>query len=113
MSAAPEIPLDIRDAMHDCILAVFWPKKKIIEFLLSVGSPAHLVAAPDTSLSRHMIVVDAFSKLSARSDRGYPVYQTMIDRLSIGAISIPIILSSLPSSIELMRSRKCSLEAGN
>jgi hypothetical protein len=81
MSAAPEIPLDIRDAMHDCILAVFWPKKKIIEFLLSVGSPAHLVAAPDTSLSRHMIVVDAFSKLSARSDRGYPVYQTMIDRL--------------------------------
>lgn len=82
MGTAPEIPLDIRDAMHDCILAIFWPKKKIVEFFLSVDCPANLVAAPNTEMSRHMIVVDAFSALSARPDRGHDVYQIMIDRLS-------------------------------
>lgn len=68
--------------MHDCILSVFWPKKKIIEFLLSVGCPGNLVAPLDTELSRHMIVVDAFSRLSMRPDRGHSIFQTMIDRLS-------------------------------
>lgn len=82
MATAPEIPLDIRDAMHDCILAVFWPKKKIVEFLLSVDCPPQSVASPDTEMSRHSIVVDAFSRLSARPDRGYPVFQKMIDRLA-------------------------------
>jgi restriction endonuclease Mrr len=82
MPTAPEIPLDIRDAMQDCILAIFWPKKKIVEFLLSVDCPKHLVASTDTEMSRHAIVVDAFSGLSARPDRGYPIFQTMIDRLA-------------------------------
>lgn len=82
MATAPEIPLDIRDAMHDCILAVFWPKRKIVEFLLSVDCPTQLVASPDTEMSRHAIVVDAFSRLSLRPDRGYPIFQTMIDRLA-------------------------------
>lgn len=82
MATAPEIPLDIREAMHDCILSVFWPKAKIIEFLVSVGCPGNLVAGADTQMSRHMIVVDAFSRLAARPDRGHGVFQTMIDRLS-------------------------------
>lgn len=68
--------------MHDCILAIFWPKKKIVEFLLSVDCPPQLVAAPDSDISRHLIVTDAFSRLSARPDRGYSIYQTMIDRLA-------------------------------
>lgn len=68
--------------MHDCILAVFWPKRKIVEFFQSIGCPAELLASPDSELSRHLIVVDAFSRLSARSDRGYSIYQTMIDRLA-------------------------------
>ncbi|MGV1683481.1 restriction endonuclease [Sphingopyxis sp. NJF-3] len=68
--------------MHDCILAIFWPKKKIVEFLLSVNCPPQLVAAPDSDISRHLIVTDAFSRLSARPDRGYAIYQTMIDRLA-------------------------------
>lgn len=68
--------------MHDCILAIFWPKKKIVEFFLSVDCPAQLVAAPDSDTSRHLIVSDAFSRLSARPDRGYAIYQTMIDRLA-------------------------------
>ena len=82
MAAAPEVPLDIRNVMHDCILAIFWPKKQIVEFLLSVGCPANFLPPVDTQLSRHQIVIDAFSRLSARPDRGYAVFQTMIDRLS-------------------------------
>lgn len=82
MSGAPEIPLDIRDAMHDCILAVFWPRRKIIEFLQSVDCPPSVLPPLDTELSRHLIVVDAFSRLSARPDRGYAIFQTMIDRLA-------------------------------
>ena len=82
MSSAPEIPLDLREAMHDCILALFWPKKKIIEFLHSVGAPEHLVPGLETDLSRHEIVIDTFARLGARPDRGFTVFQTMIDRLS-------------------------------
>lgn len=82
MSSAPEVPLDLRERMHDCILALFWPKKKIVEFLLSVGAPEAICPAADTMMSRHEIVVDVFSKLGARPDRGYTVFQTMIDRLS-------------------------------
>tara|TARA_R110002167_G_scaffold63791_4_gene180388 strand:+ start:166 stop:1053 length:888 start_codon:yes stop_codon:yes gene_type:complete len=74
--------MDLREAMHDCILALFWPKKKIIEFLQSVGTPEQLVPKPDTSLSRHEIILDTFARLSARPDRGFAVFQTMIDRLS-------------------------------
>lgn len=85
MNAAPEIPLDIRELLHDCILAVFWPKAKIVEFLKSVGCPdRHLqhIDPKETTLSRHQIVVDVFSRLAAQTDRGYTVFQTMIDRLS-------------------------------
>ncbi|MNH80092.1 hypothetical protein D3C73_324250 [compost metagenome] len=82
MSIAPEIPLDLRLLMHDCILALFWPKKQILEFLKSVGTPSTAMAEADTPMSRHDIVTDAFSRLSARPDKGYTVFQTMIDRLS-------------------------------
>lgn len=82
MPDAPEIPLDIRDAMHDCILAVFWPKKKIVEFFQSVSCPTELIASSETEMSRHMMVVEVFSRLSARADRGHAIFQTMIDRLS-------------------------------
>jgi hypothetical protein len=82
MSSAPEIPLDLRERMHDCILALFWPKKKITEFLLNIGTPAGLVPPPDTEMSRHDIVTDVFSNLGARPDHCFTVFQAMIDRLS-------------------------------
>lgn len=82
MSSAPEIPLDLRLLMQDCILALFWPKKKIIEFLKSAGVPDVLVAPSDTSLARHEIITETFARLGARPDRGYLAFQTMIDRLS-------------------------------
>jgi hypothetical protein len=79
MATAPEIPLDIRELLHDCILALFWPKKKIAEFLASVSYPDPIDIGEGTT--RHTIVVDAFSRLGRRPDRGFPVFQTMIDRL--------------------------------
>jgi Restriction endonuclease len=85
MNAAPEIPLDIRALLHDCILSLFWPKQKIIEFFESVGYRDDTLKSAivgEFSLSRHAIVTEAFSRMSARADRGYPVFQTMIDRLS-------------------------------
>lgn len=82
MPSAPEIPLDIRDAMHDCILAVFWPKQKIVDFFQSIDCPADLIASPETGMSRHTMVADVFSRLSARPDRGHSIFQAMIDRLS-------------------------------
>lgn len=76
------MPLDLRLLMQECILALFWPKKKIAEFLLSVGAPAGLVAASDATTTRYELVADVFSKLSARPDRGFVAFQTMLDRLS-------------------------------
>jgi len=45
MSAAPEVPLDIRNVMHDCVLAIFWPKKQIVEFLVSVDCLVNFLIA--------------------------------------------------------------------
>ena len=85
MSAAPQIPLDIKEMLHDCILSIFWPKKKIVEFLVSVGcSDRHFqgIDIEQVSSTRHAIVTEVFSRLSAAPDRGYTIFQTMIDRLS-------------------------------
>lgn len=68
--------------MHDCILAIFWPKKKIVEFLSSVGCPSETLPSLPTEQSRHEIVVNVFTRLGQREDRGYSIFQTMIDRLA-------------------------------
>lgn len=81
VAEAPEIPLDIREAMRECILAIFWPKKKIVEFLIGAGCSADLIGV-EAEFSRHMLVTDAFSKLAARADRGHPAFQSMIDQLT-------------------------------
>jgi hypothetical protein len=79
MATAPEVPLDIRELLHDCILALFWPKKKIAEFLTSAGYP-HAIDVGE-GVTRHTIVVDAFSQLGRRPDRGFSIFLTMIDRM--------------------------------
>lgn len=84
MASAPEMPLDIRELLHDCILALFWPKAKIVEFLSSVGCAEAItlsIVERQPDLSRHQIVVEAFSQLGAQVDRGFTTFQTMIDRL--------------------------------
>lgn len=82
MPVAPEIPLDIRISMRDCILAIFWPRKDIIKFLADVGCDADLLPPPDTDLPRHAIIDGVFSGLTARPDRGHPAFQPMIDALA-------------------------------
>ncbi|MEP2234696.1 MAG: restriction endonuclease [Alteripontixanthobacter sp.] len=80
MASAPEFPLDLREMMHDCILEIFWPKKKISEFLIGVGCPESVIPNLQEN-SRHEIIVETFSQLGSRSDRGYRIFQTMLDRL--------------------------------
>jgi len=82
MPDAPEIPLDIRIAMRECILAIFWPRKDIIKFLADVGCDANLLPPSDTDLPRHAIIDVVFSGLNARADRGYPIFQPMINALA-------------------------------
>ncbi len=86
MPTAPEIPLDIKEMLHDCIMSVFWPRRKIIEFFNSVGCPDRITEAVciegDNSLSRHEVIVEVFSQLSKRGDGGFQIFQSMIDRMS-------------------------------
>lgn len=82
MPSAPEIPLDLRERMHACILALFWPKKKIIEFLSDVGVSPSLLPAAGSEISRRDLVTEVFANLGASPDRGYAVFQAMIDQLA-------------------------------
>lgn len=95
MSSAPEIPLDLRERMHACILALFWPKKKIIEFLRDVGVPQGLLPTSESELSRRDLVTDVFAKLGASPDRGYSVFQAMIDQLSTWSYFDPYYFDTL------------------
>ena len=85
MPDAPEFPLDLKSVISDCILALFWPKKKIIQFLSESGAQAtdlSVVRAPSSELKRHEIVSDVFYRLGRRSDRGFTAFQTMLSRLN-------------------------------
>ncbi|MDO8295825.1 MAG: restriction endonuclease [Caulobacter sp.] len=95
MSSAPEIPLDLRERMHSCILALFWPKKKIIEFLSDVGVPQRFLPAADIEVSRRDLVTEVFAKLGTSPDRGYAVFQAMIDQLSTWSYFDPYYFDNL------------------
>lgn len=94
MPDAPEIPLDIREAMRDCILALFWPKKKITEFFECVGCPTELLASA-ADMPRSMIVSETFSRLGSQPDRGYGVFQAMLDQLSTWSYFDPYYFETL------------------
>jgi hypothetical protein len=99
MATAPQIPLDIRELLHDCILALFWPKAKILEFLESAGCPEALsskIGSKQGDLSRHQMVVEAFSLLTARPDRGFSIFQIMIDRLMTWSYFDPYWFETVP-----------------
>ena len=68
--------------MHDCILSIFWPKRKILDFFRSIDCPNDIIAMASSELPRHEIVSTIFRSLVSRPDRGYEVFQVMIDRLS-------------------------------
>ncbi|PZN96994.1 MAG: hypothetical protein DCF31_02320 [Alphaproteobacteria bacterium] len=86
MSFAPDIPLDVKQTLKRCMLALFWPKKDIVEFLRSVECPESIlsslvIAGPEAS-SRRDIITEVISALGKRPDRGHATYQLMVDRLS-------------------------------
>jgi hypothetical protein len=86
MADGPEFPLDLKSIMKDCMLALFWPKKKILEFLEQSGCQAtdlSVVRAPSSSdMKRPEIIADVFYRLGRRSDNGYMVFHTMLSRLN-------------------------------
>lgn len=82
MARIPETPLDIRNLMHDCILAIFWPKRDIVEFFKDIGCPTSILIRVDNNSTRRVIVDTVFSYLSAHSDPGLVVFQKMSESLS-------------------------------
>ena len=64
------------------MLAIFWPRKQILDFFKSVGCSDEVLVSIQGQLPRHLIVSQCFERLSARPDRGFTIYQLMIDRLS-------------------------------
>lgn len=85
MAEAPDFPLDVKSAIRECVLALFWPKKKIIEFFEHAGcapSDVALVKSQEYAhLKRAEIVEAVYYRLAHRPDRGFPVFQAMIGRL--------------------------------
>lgn len=85
MADAPEFPLDLKSIMKDCILALFWKKQKIIEFLEQSGCSAtdlSVVRAPSNEMRRFEIVSDVFFRVGRRPDNGFSIFQTMLARLN-------------------------------
>lgn len=85
MTEGPEFPLDLKSIISDCILALFWPRKAIIQFFEQSGVQAtdlSVVRAPSSELRRHEIIQDVFYRLGRRSDRGYSAFQSMLGRLN-------------------------------
>lgn len=85
MADAPEFPLDLKSIIKDCILALFWKKQKIIEFLEQSGCNAadlSIVRAPSCEMKRIEIISDVFFRLGRRPDHGFTVFQTMLARLN-------------------------------
>jgi hypothetical protein len=85
MADTPEFPLDLKSIIKDCILALFWKKQKIIEFLEQSGCNAadlSIVRAPSCEMKRVEIISDVFFRLGRRPDHGFTVFHTMMARLN-------------------------------
>lgn len=75
-------PKDIMDCMKDCILAIFWPKKDIIDFFINAGCDSSFLEKKElSSLSRVEIVNDVFCMLLKREDNGIGQFRQMLKLL--------------------------------
>ena len=75
-------PKDIMDCMKDCILAIFWPKKDIVDFFINAGCDSKLLEKKElASLSRIEIVNDVFAMLQRREDNGIGQFRQMLKLL--------------------------------
>lgn len=76
-------PADIKNAMRDCILKLFWAKQDIISFFKNNSCTSHDLKAVEDyqSMSRNMIIDTTFDRLSRKSDQGLGQFRAMLQSL--------------------------------
>jgi len=76
-------PSDIKGAMKDCILGIFWPKKNILSFFEDNGCTKADISALGEykDLNRSGIVDKMFSHLSSKPDFGLGPLRAMLQSL--------------------------------
>ncbi|MBP1157674.1 MULTISPECIES: restriction endonuclease [unclassified Paenibacillus] len=77
-----KFPKDIADAMRACILAIFWPKEQIVDFLKNNNCTSRDLAVVknynEESLNRAQIVDRVFQALHSRDDGGWGQFRAML-----------------------------------
>jgi hypothetical protein len=72
--------------MKDCILAIFWPKKKIYEFFKDCSVPAPVLKSIERwdakGLSRAAMIDQVFADLGNRPDNGTLQFELMLEQLA-------------------------------
>jgi len=72
--------------MKDCMLAIFWPKKRIYEFFKECSVPAPVLKSIDQwdakGLSRVGMIDEVFGELGRRHDNGTMQFDIMLEMLS-------------------------------
>lgn len=76
-------PQDIKNAMRDCALKLFWAKKDIVNFLANNGCNSSEIKKLGNykELTRAGIVDTAFDNLSKRADEGLGQFRAMLQSL--------------------------------
>lgn len=84
MTQTTDFPFDLKNIITDCLLALFWVKADIIQFISECDvKPAELeVVRGNPSLSRKQIIADVFQRVALRSDKGFSSFEMMLNRLS-------------------------------
>ncbi|HHF3039819.1 TPA: restriction endonuclease [Vibrio diabolicus] len=77
-------PSDIKMAMRDCILKIFWPKKDILSFFSNCGCSKQdmKVIGNLADAHRYEIIDNMFDHLSNKSDQGLGVFRSMLQALT-------------------------------
>ncbi|QAY68514.1 restriction endonuclease [Paenibacillus protaetiae] len=75
-------PKDITDAMRTCILAIFWPKEQIVDFLKNNGCTNRdlktVLSQGLENKNRAAIIDEVFGQLNARDDKGIGQFRAML-----------------------------------
>ena len=75
------ITQDLKNAIKDCLLSLFYRKADIIPFLKECGSTARDMQGINESLTKSQIVDIYFSNIGARADEGTMQYHALIRNL--------------------------------
>lgn len=79
-----KISKNVKDSIKHCILAIFWPRNEILDFLRDSGcTNADLAKVKRNleNLKRHQIIEETFAQLDSRPDNGTVAYSTIIEKL--------------------------------